>query len=332
MRLMLLVFGTTFLVLGIGSANAQSCSSIPVCTLKTFNPDPSGTDAVGSPACDAANPPSTTQITQMQAALTLAPDKVQADLCKITQFFIDPTTPGSSWGRWENPLYHSTIPGATQITVNNNDLGMNFSQIQDGRLALLSIDSNFGKHSESISGGVGSSRKVATLPTGSPRALSSTSPARDNAAAATRCNCSGLTPTRSLDRSRARRRSSCSRSNRSCRTRSSSFISARARASRSASFSSKIARAIAAPCPRPIPFSASRLVMRSSITWPTEPSCSRMVSVFRTNASSAMSASRRHPQVIVNALEIFKPRRRINWTSGRIRGCMRTAAPVLNPG
>src|SRR5258708_28510622 len=28
----------------------------------------------------------------------------------------------------------------------------------------------------------------------------------------------------------------------------------------------------------------------------------------------------------------FKPRRRINWTSGRIRACMRTAAPVLNPG
>ena len=46
----------------------------------------------------------------------------------------------------------------------------------------------------------------------------------------------------------------------------------RARASRSASFSSEIARASAAACPRPIPLSASRLVMRSSITWPTEPS------------------------------------------------------------
>src|ERR1700686_3083296 len=41
---------------------------------------------------------------------------------------------------------------------------------------------------------------------------------------------------------------------------------------------------------------------------------------------------RRHPQVIVNALEILKPRRRINWTSGRIRAWMRTAAPVLNTG
>jgi hypothetical protein len=41
---------------------------------------------------------------------------------------------------------------------------------------------------------------------------------------------------------------------------------------------------------------------------------------------------RRHPQVIVNALEIFKPRRTIDWTSGRIRACMRTAAPVLSPG
>ena len=40
-----------------------------------------------------------------------------------------------------------------------------------------------------------------------------------------------------------------------------------------------------------------------------------------------------HPQVIANALEIvFMPRRRIDWTSGPTRACMRTAAPVLNPG
>ena len=37
---------------------------------------------------------------------------------------------------------------------------------------------------------------------------------------------------------------------------------------------------------------ARRSVMRSSITWPAEPSCSRITSVLRTRASSTMSASR----------------------------------------
>src|SRR4051812_43215753 len=81
-------------------------------------------------------------------------DKVQADLCRITQFFIDRNTPGPSWGRWENPIYHTTIPGATQIVVNVSDLGKTFSKIQDGRLDGLNISSNLGRHSESIPGNV----------------------------------------------------------------------------------------------------------------------------------------------------------------------------------
>jgi len=90
---------------------------------------------------------------QFQDALALAPNKVHADLCRITQFFIDPNTPGSSWGRWENPLYHNgNIPGSTQITVNTDDLGTPFSVIQDNRLKHLALDS-FGKHSEQIPNG-----------------------------------------------------------------------------------------------------------------------------------------------------------------------------------
>jgi hypothetical protein len=157
MWLKLFACGATCLVLGIGLAKAQSCPNIPVCTLMTFNPDPSGNGSgtSGSPSCDTAHPPSSTQMGQMQAAWALAPNKVRADLCRITQFFIDPNTPGSSWGRWENPLYHTTIPGATQITVNANDLGNTFSQIQDNRLGMLKIDANFGKHSESVPSSVG---------------------------------------------------------------------------------------------------------------------------------------------------------------------------------
>ena len=75
-------------------------------------------------------------------------------------------------------------------------------------------------------------------------------------------------------------------------TRSSSSISARARVKPLGVVLLLDRRASAGRCPRRMPPSASRLVMRSSITWPTEPSCSRMVSVFRTSASSTMSASR----------------------------------------
>src|SRR4051812_18913363 len=154
MRLPSMVLLLTCLALCSGGAQAQGCTSIPVCTLKTFNPDPLGPDASGSPACDRTNPPSSTHTAAFQAAWALAPDKVKADLCRITQFFIEPNTPGRSWGRWENPIFHTSIPGATQIVVNVGDLGKTFSEIQDNRLLSLNVSLNLGSHSESVPGSV----------------------------------------------------------------------------------------------------------------------------------------------------------------------------------
>lgn len=151
----------------VGSGKAQDCSSIAakVCTLKTFEPDPTatGSNASGSPVCDDQNGPTDDQINDIEAAYELAPAKVHADLCKITQFFVFQSGSDRSWGRWENPLYHNTIPGLTQIAVNSDDLGKTFAQIQNDRLTGLSIDQSYGTHSETDSAGMDANGAVGLL-------------------------------------------------------------------------------------------------------------------------------------------------------------------------
>jgi hypothetical protein len=158
MRRTVLTVLAAYLAMGLGFAEAQSCSSIvsKICTLANFQPDPNtGYDANRSPICDAANLPTGAQTAAIEAAYEMAPQKVQTDLCGVTRFLIIQNG-SASWGRWENPLFHTSVPGDTQIAINSTDLNKTFWAIQDSRLTSLNIDPTFWSHSGSVPGGTDS--------------------------------------------------------------------------------------------------------------------------------------------------------------------------------
>jgi hypothetical protein len=76
MRRTVLTVLAAYLAMGLGFAEAQSCSSIvsKICTLANFQPDPNtGYDANRSPICDAANLPTGAQTAAIEAAYEMAP-------------------------------------------------------------------------------------------------------------------------------------------------------------------------------------------------------------------------------------------------------------------
>jgi hypothetical protein len=148
MRLMMRVAMAAWLLSGV--AYAQDCSATPpkVCAFKkAFEPDPNaGSDAAGSPVCD--DYPDGDDKDKVLAAYDLAPQKIKAELCKAEIYIFDSNKQNNSWGRWENPDYHSPS-GKTQIAINSKDLSTTFSEKQDAIFADLGMG-NIGQNVDEV--------------------------------------------------------------------------------------------------------------------------------------------------------------------------------------
>ena len=129
-----------------GDINAWICSLDP-----RYNPIPDPNAGMNDPRYERPKCQNSDQATGAEKifvmhAINQAKGKVKQDLCSLTNIFImkGRAAPGS-WGFYESPTYHSTS-GNTYIALNENDLNITFSEIQDRNRSRLGIRT--GSHSE----------------------------------------------------------------------------------------------------------------------------------------------------------------------------------------
>jgi hypothetical protein len=116
-------------ILDATTARAQNCSDLQnrICVLDdVFIPNPGGVDKTDSLSCTPANRAPIGQIAAIITAINQAPQKVQADLCGVTSFFVSNS---QDWGRWENPQFinNPATPAKTQIVVKSQDVNDPYS-------------------------------------------------------------------------------------------------------------------------------------------------------------------------------------------------------------
>jgi hypothetical protein len=144
------------LIIGIGllaanGAYAADCSNNPpfksrVCWLDDGY-DPTPRNGYTSPTCN-NTPVAPNDANRIKDAFDKATDKLQADLCSLTNVFI---VNGDSWGKWENPYFPAVngAPGSNNafVAINKNDLNKQLKDRKNGQLKKLGLD-QYGSHTD----------------------------------------------------------------------------------------------------------------------------------------------------------------------------------------
>ena len=153
-------------VLLTGAAYAQvPCKSSDikgrVCSLATgYLSDPSQNvpSHYQVAACDPDTPVGNAD-TEVQKAFELAPERIQSDICSLHQIFVfdDAKTPGSSWGKWEEPTRYGTQSyadcgpsGCSFVGIASSVFNSSLGSLEDKTLSRFNIDTKTVTHKHTV--------------------------------------------------------------------------------------------------------------------------------------------------------------------------------------